>query len=77
MQPEAPKTAAGPAPILIDLGKQSAKKVRRLKRGQGPLMDDVTAAVQELKGAGKVNANAQIVVVVVRPKVESMFGFEY
>lgn len=74
MQPDAAKSA-GPPPILIDLGKQSAKKVRRLKRGQGPLMDDVTAAVQELKGAGKVSANAQVVVVVVRPKAESLFGF--
>ncbi len=73
MQSDAKPT--GPAPILIDLGKHSAKKVRRLKRGQGPLMDDVTAAVQELKGAGKVNANAQVVVVVVRPKAESLFGF--
>ena len=58
----------GPDPILIDLGKQSRKKTRRLRKGRGGLMRDVGECIDELRQEGKINGEAQPVIVVVRQK---------
>ncbi|MGE3805637.1 MAG: hypothetical protein AB7K24_13255 [Gemmataceae bacterium] len=63
------------APILIDLGKKSRKKIKRLRRGEGDLMDDVNHAIQELRNANKIGASAQPVVVIVREKPQSLMGW--
>ncbi|MCB9794623.1 MAG: hypothetical protein H6741_18065 [Alphaproteobacteria bacterium] len=71
--PEAPKS---PESIILDLGRQSAKKVKKLRRGEGGLYDDVQEAVQELKSAGTIAADAQTVIVVVERKLStSSFPF--
>lgn len=62
----APETAS--APVIVDLGKQRRKAVKRLRRGEGPLLEDVMACIQELQASGRVAAGAQPVVVIVRPK---------
>jgi hypothetical protein len=41
-------TATLNAPIIVDLGKTSRKRVRQLKRGQGKLLDDVQDALVEV-----------------------------
>ena len=46
--PAAPPTP-GIAPIVIDLGKQKRKRIRQLKRGRGRLLDDVGAAVEQVR----------------------------
>jgi hypothetical protein len=56
------------APLLVDLGKQSRKSVRRLREGRGPLLEEITSAIDELREAGKIGANAQPVVVIVRQR---------
>jgi hypothetical protein len=70
--PETEKArAAEPAenePVVIDLGKKSRKRVRALRRGEGPLLADVNATIKELQLAGTVSASAQPVIVVVRQK---------
>jgi len=56
------------APIVVDLGKRRRKLIRLLRRGEGPLMDDVKVCVEELRSAGTIGATAQPVIVVVSPK---------
>lgn len=34
-------------PVVVDLGKKSRKKIKRLKRAQGPLANEVGAIVAE------------------------------
>jgi hypothetical protein len=55
-------------PIVLDLGKQRRKRVKELRRGEGRLMDEVNASIEELRTAGALAADAQAVVVVVREK---------
>lgn len=59
-------------PVLIDLGKKSKKAVKRLRNGQGKLLEEINQAIRELREANKIGANAQPVVVVVREKPESL-----
>lgn len=56
------------APVLIDFGKQSRKRVKALMNGEGPLMDDLQEALNELRSEGVVAAAVQTVVVVVERK---------
>ena len=69
--------ATTPAPIIIDLGKQKRKKVKRLRKGGGSLMDDVQGAVEVLQEDGKVAAAAQIVFVVVEEKPEKAWKLKF
>ena len=75
MSPEPPakkdspaSSGASPDPILIDLGKQSRKRTRRLRKGRGRLMRDVQECIDELRQEGKISGEAQPVIVVVRQK---------
>lgn len=54
--------------VVVDIGKQSRRKIRRLRKGQGSLMEDVAEIVDGLSAEGKIAANAQPVVIVVREK---------
>ena len=58
----------GAAPIVVDLGRQKSKAVKRLRKGEGRLIDDVNNTIDELKSAGTISATAQTVIVVVREK---------
>ena len=80
MTPEAPAKAtasnATEAPIIVDLGKRRRKLVRRLRKGTGKLMDEVQAAIDEIRRAGRISGNVQPIIVVVSPKTKSgKFGF--
>jgi len=55
-------------PVIIDLGKQKKKRVKRLRKGYGRLAEDVADAIDELKASGVVAGEAQPVIVVVREK---------
>jgi len=58
--------AAVTPPIVLDLGKTSRKKIKRLKKGRGPLLEDVQAAVAQVQEQlGAENSGKQIVPVVV------------
>ncbi len=51
---------------VLDLGEHSRKRVRRLRRGEGKLMDKVEDAIAALHEEGVLDGAAQTVVVVVR-----------
>jgi hypothetical protein len=68
--------AEGPAPIILDLGRKSRGKNKRLRQGRGKLMDDVQTAIAHLQTAGDAAANAQPVIVVVREKKVTKKGLK-
>lgn len=55
-------------PIIIDVGKVKSKRVKQLKRGSGPLADEVLAAIQQSHGP---NAVPVVVLYQERPKRKS------
>lgn len=61
---------------VIDLGEHSRRRVRRLRRGEGRLMERVEDAVAALVENGVLSADAQTVVVVVRqePSLSGLFS---
>jgi hypothetical protein len=59
---------AGPAPVVVDLGKRRRKQIRQLTKGGGKLLDEVIGTVEELRAAGTIAADAQAVVFVVRQR---------
>ena len=60
--------ATATSPVIIDLGKRRRKQVKKLRRGEGKLLDDINGAVAELRTAGTLAGDAQPVIVVVRQK---------
>jgi hypothetical protein len=65
---EASPTSKIEAPLVLHMGKKRRKLVRQLLKGEGKLLEEVSDAIAELKAAGTIEASAQPVIVVVRPK---------
>jgi hypothetical protein len=62
---------------VIDLGEHGRRAVKRLRKGEGRLMDKVEDAILSLQEEGVIDAGAaQTVVVVVReePSLRDLFG---
>jgi hypothetical protein len=72
---KAPPSAEGQGVVcVVDLGEQSRRRVKRLRRGKGRLMDKVERVIEDLEEEGVLKAGAQTVVVVVREE-PSLGGF--
>ena len=61
-------SSPGPSPVIIDLGKHRRKQIRRLRRGEGKLMDDVNETLEEMRTAGTLSPASQPVVIIVQQK---------
>ena len=66
--PATTDTKSTPSPIIVDLGKKRRKDVKRLRKGEGKLFDEVNNTIQELKTAGTISGHAEPVILVVRQK---------
>lgn len=63
----APENGSTDKPIVVvDLGRKSKKQIKRLRNGTGRLMERVVGTADQLKSDGQIEADHQIVVVVVR-----------
>jgi DNA-binding TFAR19-related protein (PDSD5 family) len=61
--------------IVVDLEeRQASKQIRRLRNGEGKLMDHVEKIISELSEAGTIKSVAQPVVVIVREDLPWPFG---
>lgn len=77
-QDEATTTAqqgdAGKSPVselcVVDLGEHSRRRIKRLRRGEGRLMDKVEDAILSLQEEGIISGAAQTIVVVVREEAD-------
>ena len=54
--------------LLVDLGKESRKQIKRLRNGTGKLVSEVQNCIQELRTAGTLSESSQPVIVIVREK---------
>lgn len=70
----APETPAKGIVCVVDLGEHSRRRIRRLRRGEGRLMERVEDAVAALEENGVLASGAQTVVVVVRQEPLGLFG---
>lgn len=66
--PEAPANAEEKNLVIVDLGKKKRGNVKKLRKGRGALVDQVRGSVEDLMEDGVLNADAQVVVVVVEQK---------
>jgi hypothetical protein len=71
---EPTEIATKPGPIIIDLGKKRRGQVRKLRRGEGALMDEVNQLVANLKTNGTMQSKDQPIIVVVREKRPRKLG---
>lgn len=63
--------------LVVDLDKrQSAKRVKNLRKGRGKLMTQIEGIVSDLTESGKVKANAQPIVIVVREEAPLPWPFD-
>ena len=67
-KPAASAPAAKEEFFIVDLGRQTRRRIRQLRRGRGGLMNKVDNAVEALQEDGAIPADAAVVVVVVREK---------
>jgi hypothetical protein len=69
------KTDAVSEMCVVDLGEHTRRAIKKLRRGEGRLMDKVEDAILSLREEGILGASSQAVVVVVREesRIESMF----
>jgi hypothetical protein len=57
--------------VVLDFGKVSRKKIKRLRRGKGQVIDQIKQAIDEFKEAGSISPDSEVVVVTVREKSSS------
>lgn len=67
-----PATGSGQGTVIVDLGKKSKKAIKRLRKGEGKLMDEVNQCIKDLRESNKISGSAQPVVIVVREKMDSL-----
>lgn len=63
---------------VVDLGEHSRRSIKKLRHGEGRLMDKVEDAILSLREEGILGSSAQAVVVVVREesRFEELFDTE-
>jgi hypothetical protein len=66
--PEVSSTQSAQSPLVVDIGKKSRKQVRQLRDGEGKLLAEVSALIEQLRTSGSIHPLAQPVIVVVREK---------
>jgi hypothetical protein len=74
------KPAEMTQPVIVDLGKQKAKKIKGLKEGKGKLWDDMLSVVEEVKEVLGEEAEGKVLIPVIliyekrtrRPRLDRM-----
>jgi len=66
--PQKPAAGGPPAPIVADLGPRSRKAVKKLRKGEGPLLEDAENLVRQLQADAAVGPGAQPVIVIVKER---------
>ena len=61
--------AVGPSsPVVADLGSRRRKDIRKLRRGEGPLLEDAEKLVAQLQADHAIAEDAQAVILVVKER---------
>jgi len=62
------ETASANDLVILDIGKHDTDAIKKLRKGKGGLLRKVNNAVEQLREAGSINKDAQIVLVIAREK---------
>jgi hypothetical protein len=54
--------------LVVDLGRRCKRDVDRLRKGRGPLMDDVEDCLEDLRAAGDLSQSVQPLIIVVKER---------
>jgi hypothetical protein len=68
------KPAAGPSPVVADLGRRRRKEIKDLRKGKGALLDDARKLIEQLQADRAIAGGAQPVIVIVKER-RRRFGF--
>lgn len=60
--------------VVVDMGRRKAKGVKKLRKGEGKLFDEVLETLAEMRADGVLREDAQTVVVVVERRPELPFA---
>ncbi|MBV8305413.1 MAG: hypothetical protein JOZ04_14475 [Acidimicrobiia bacterium] len=66
--PAAKATGSEKPIVVVDLGRRSRKQVKRLRRGEGRLMERVDQTIDQLRAEKEIDPNSEVVVFVVKEK---------
>lgn len=73
--PNTKSAEASQQPIIIDLGKKSRKRIKKLRKGKpSRLLDKVNEILDEIRETGALPGSTQAVVVVVRERRKNKVG---
>jgi hypothetical protein len=59
--------------VIVDLGKQNRKRIKKLRNGRGKLLGKIENIISELHEEDVVPADATVVVVIVKEKRSGIF----
>ena len=62
------ETASENNMVVLDIGKHDSDSIKKLRKGKGKLLRKVTNAVDQLREAGSINPDAQIVIIIAQEK---------
>jgi hypothetical protein len=60
--------------VVADLGRRGRKAIKKLRKGEGPLLEDAEKLVQQLQTDRAIKGRAQPVIVIVKER-RRRFGF--
>jgi len=65
---DAKAPAAGPPPVVADLGRRGRKAIKQLCKGEGPLLQDAETLLAQLREDKAIAGGAQPVIVIVKER---------
>jgi hypothetical protein len=67
--------AAGPPPVVADLGRRGRKAIKKLRKGEGPLLQDAENLLAQLREDKTIAGSAQPVIVIVKERCRRLGMF--
>jgi hypothetical protein len=55
-------------PLVVELGRKKKQQIKKLRKGSGPLMDDLQKLLAKLRASGDLPAGATPVLMIVKQK---------
>jgi hypothetical protein len=55
-------------PVIVELGVRSRKQIKKLRQGRGPIRRTINGVLDDLRQAGHVAEDAQVVIVMVKER---------
>jgi Family of unknown function (DUF6200) len=60
-------------PLVVELGRKKKQQIKALRKGSGPLMDDLQELLAKLRATGDLAAGATPVLMIVKQKPKRRF----